>query len=238
MLPLIIGPGLASFLMLVAYRVGKRDGCWKEVLWGRSKCDSCKKELSWGQLIPVVGWLVNRGQCKYCSNPVSVVYPIGEILLMGNFFLLSWQGFGWEHYLLSLFLFFVGVYDFYYQRVPRWLVHAALFMGAVYFFVGIYAVNISISLLSFLEGIVIFFLITLINIFKRSFGLADGLVLVLISFFVQPTQVLKVLFGAALLGVLLEISFLVSGDKDWRKKRIPFLPLIYVGFVIVVGLGL
>ena len=68
-----------SFLTFVFYRIRAREP-W---LYGtgsmRSKCPSCRHILGAGDLIPVISWIVFKGKCRYCKNPISVRYPIIEI---------------------------------------------------------------------------------------------------------------------------------------------------------------
>lgn len=50
------------------------------IFTGRSMCPDCKHQLAWYDLIPVLSWLSLRGKCRYCSKPISLQYPIVEIL--------------------------------------------------------------------------------------------------------------------------------------------------------------
>ena len=61
----------------------------------RSHCPHCGRALSWYDNIPVVSYLLLRGQCRYCSAPISVRYPIVE-LLNGLFYLYLVSRFGWQ----------------------------------------------------------------------------------------------------------------------------------------------
>lgn len=46
----------------------------------RSRCPSCNNLITAWQNIPVVSWLVLRGRCKNCANPISARYPLVELL--------------------------------------------------------------------------------------------------------------------------------------------------------------
>ncbi len=74
-LGLIIG----SFLNVLIFREGK------EGLGGRSHCPHCRHTLSAIDLIPVLSWVLLRGRCRYCSRPISVQYPLVELLTAGLF---------------------------------------------------------------------------------------------------------------------------------------------------------
>ncbi|HET9683275.1 MAG TPA: prepilin peptidase, partial [Gemmatimonadaceae bacterium] len=45
----------------------------------RSRCPNCGHQLSWYENIPVASWLVLRARCRCCEEPISVIYPLGEL---------------------------------------------------------------------------------------------------------------------------------------------------------------
>ena len=46
----------------------------------RSACPSCGSMISAWQNIPVISWLLLRGKCGNCKHPISVEYPLVELL--------------------------------------------------------------------------------------------------------------------------------------------------------------
>lgn len=46
----------------------------------RSRCGSCGTQISAWQNVPVISWLWLRGKCASCAAPVSVRYPLVELL--------------------------------------------------------------------------------------------------------------------------------------------------------------
>lgn len=52
----------------------------KSFLVGRSQCPKCKKNLGFADLIPVFGYIMLGGKCRFCRQPISLYYPILEIL--------------------------------------------------------------------------------------------------------------------------------------------------------------
>lgn len=65
---------LGSFLNVVAYRLPRRAS----VVTGRSACPSCGKTVRSYDNIPVVSWLLLRGRCRHCTEPISPKYPVVE----------------------------------------------------------------------------------------------------------------------------------------------------------------
>jgi leader peptidase (prepilin peptidase) / N-methyltransferase len=45
-----------------------------------SHCPKCKHPLAARDNIPVLGWLLLRGRCRYCQEPISKQYPFVELL--------------------------------------------------------------------------------------------------------------------------------------------------------------
>jgi leader peptidase (prepilin peptidase)/N-methyltransferase len=45
----------------------------------RSRCPKCGHQLAWFENVPVVSWLVLRARCRSCAEPISAIYPLGEL---------------------------------------------------------------------------------------------------------------------------------------------------------------
>lgn len=54
---------------------------WKRVFWWRSYCPSCKNTLTRWQLIPLLGWLIQKWKCFRCKLQIPVRYLREEILM-------------------------------------------------------------------------------------------------------------------------------------------------------------
>lgn len=44
-----------------------------------SHCPNCKTPIAWYYNLPLLGWLVLRGQCAQCKTPISTRYPLVEL---------------------------------------------------------------------------------------------------------------------------------------------------------------
>jgi leader peptidase (prepilin peptidase) / N-methyltransferase len=63
----------------------------------RSFCPHCHHQLSALDNIPVLSWLVLRGRCRYCRNPISLQYPLVELLTaVASAGVVAHFGFGWQ----------------------------------------------------------------------------------------------------------------------------------------------
>ena len=74
---LIIG----SFLNVCIHRLPRGES----VVWPASKCPRCQALLKPYDNIPVIGYVMLKGRCRSCGNPISPRYPIVELLTMGVF---------------------------------------------------------------------------------------------------------------------------------------------------------
>ena len=72
----LFGACMFSFLNVLVYRLQRGIPYWK----GRSICPSCNHTLRAFDLIPVVGWFLLRGKCRYCGAKISFRYVSVESL--------------------------------------------------------------------------------------------------------------------------------------------------------------
>lgn len=71
-----VGASIGSFLNVVAYRLplGK-------TLLGNSACPYCCTPIAAADNIPVFAWLRLRGRCRTCRLPISIEYPLIELMV-------------------------------------------------------------------------------------------------------------------------------------------------------------
>src|SRR5437660_265748 len=65
---------IGSFLNVVAYRLPRRES----LISPGSRCPSCGTAVRPYDNVPVIGWVLLRGQCRSCSAKISPRYPIVE----------------------------------------------------------------------------------------------------------------------------------------------------------------
>ena len=71
----IFGILIGSFLNVVIYRIPKGES----IVFPSSKCQSCQTSLKWYHNIPIFSWLFLRGKCAFCSEKISIQYPLIEL---------------------------------------------------------------------------------------------------------------------------------------------------------------
>lgn len=72
----LFGSLLGSFLNVCIVRLPKNES----VVAPRSRCPKCGHQLGWYDNIPVLSWLILRARCRKCSQPISAIYPVVELL--------------------------------------------------------------------------------------------------------------------------------------------------------------
>ncbi|MEO8200310.1 MAG: prepilin peptidase [Gemmatimonadota bacterium] len=70
-----LGAIIGSFLNVCILRLPANQS----VVSPPSRCPKCGSGVKWYDNIPVLSWLVLRGKCRNCQNPISVQYPLVEL---------------------------------------------------------------------------------------------------------------------------------------------------------------
>jgi leader peptidase (prepilin peptidase)/N-methyltransferase len=85
----ILGSIVGSFLNVVIVRLPEGQS----IVRPRSRCPQCGDAIPWYLNIPILSWLYLRGRCRACKTPISIRYPIVE-LITATLFLASLVTFG------------------------------------------------------------------------------------------------------------------------------------------------
>jgi leader peptidase (prepilin peptidase)/N-methyltransferase len=72
----MFGTVVGSFLNVCIYRLPLR----KSVMWPGSHCPSCGAPVKPYDNVPIAGYLWLRGRCRNCRAPISMQYPIVELV--------------------------------------------------------------------------------------------------------------------------------------------------------------
>lgn len=75
-LVVIVGFFVGSFLNVVIDRLQ----AGQSFVRGRSRCDYCRTMLRWFELVPVLSFLVLRGQCRTCKKKITVQHVLLELV--------------------------------------------------------------------------------------------------------------------------------------------------------------
>ena len=137
----ILGAIIGSFLNVCIAR-WPRD---LSVIRPRSKCPYCGHQLAWFENVPLVSWLVLRGRCRCCDEPISIQYPLVELTVALAWMLAVWQyGATFTAFRLAVFvtiLLGVAITDVRHYLIPDGFTVFGLFFALAASVVGLYLNN-------------------------------------------------------------------------------------------------
>lgn len=250
-LPLIVLAflGLCFGDFLTAFVERLHDG--RDWVKGRSECEHCHHQLSFLDMIPVLGWLLVGGKCRYCKHKIARHYPIIELATAGLFIgsYLAWPyGFELSGMLrfvvwLVMLVGFMGliVYDFRWMLLPNRIVYPLIVVAiihviaqALFFNGGANAIREAV-LGIFAAGGVFFVLFQVSK--GKWIGGGDVKLGILIGLLVGgPLHSLMVIFLGSIIGTIAVIPLLATGRLK-RNSHLPFGPFLLAGTIIVMLYG-
>lgn len=251
----LLGMTVGSFLNVCIYRIP----AGRSIVYPPSGCPLCGHAIRWYENIPVLSWLVLRGRCSGCKAPISIQYPLVE-LLTGFLFLMAYIE--WN---FSLDLLFVLIYlallvviagiDIKAQIVPHVLTIPGMVLGLLYAYLSpqrdlLYATaGLLLGGGILLIVIVVFYLVTK----KIGMGGGDVMILGMIGSYVGPAKLAPVLFIASVGGILFYLIMRVvfrrgriansittddiKGDEADLDRVIYFGPFLALGGAIMLFIG-
>jgi leader peptidase (prepilin peptidase)/N-methyltransferase len=73
----VLGSVVGSFLNVCIYRIPWQ----KSVIWPGSHCPKCLLPIAARDNIPILSWLLLRGECRRCAAPIAARYAMIELLV-------------------------------------------------------------------------------------------------------------------------------------------------------------
>jgi leader peptidase (prepilin peptidase)/N-methyltransferase len=205
----------------------------------RSRCPKCEKQIAWYDNIPVFSWLILRGKCRHCKQPISARYPFVEFLT-GCLFaaVVARYGYSWltlEYLLFVWSLVVVSFIDIDHMILPDVFTLSGIVIGLI----GA-ALNPERSFFEAGFGVVIgggllWAVAYLYYIWRKAEGMGGGDIKLLawmgallgwrsIPFVVLTSSILGTVFGL--------ISILRS--KSGLKSEIPFGPYLALAAILYI----
>jgi leader peptidase (prepilin peptidase)/N-methyltransferase len=113
-----------SFANVLIWRVPRGES----IVSPGSHCPRCGHDIRWYDNVPVVSWLVLRGRCRDCGEPIAWRYPAVELASGALWLLAAWK-FGLTPALPLAIVFFylllvLSVIDLDHRRLPTPIVEA------------------------------------------------------------------------------------------------------------------
>ena len=261
--PTVAGLGLlvGSFLNVVILRLPKRlEWQWKRdareileepelydppppgIVVERSHCPHCGHQLSWYENIPLLSWLALRGKCRSCKAPISIQYPLVELLTALLFVVCVWQfGFGWKGFgamLLTGFLIAMSGIDLRTHLLPDQLTLPLMWLGLIAATDNLY-MPAKPALLGAMAGY-----LSLWSVYwvfkqltgKEGMGHGDFKLLAALGAWTGLAGILPIVLLSSLLGAVVGSIWLAMKGKD-KATPIPFGPYLAIAGWITLFWG-
>ena len=240
----VLGLVIGSFLNVMIYRVPRKES----LIAPGSHCPSCGTPIRPWHNIPVVGWLVLRGRCAACRAPISVRYPLVELITGVLFVAVTWrltaENLGSA---VPAYLYFAAIgitlaaIDLDVRRLPNAIVLPSYPVLAVLLTASAWWQGDWWSLLrAVIGGAALFaFFLALVLVYPAGMGFGDvrlagivGGVMAYLSWGAFLTGA----FAGFLLGALTGLG-LMAVRRGGRRTAIPFGPFMIAGAFIALFVG-
>ena len=233
----ILGLALGSFANAVVWRLHSGES----IVYGRSMCPNCKHRLSARDLIPIASWVIQRGRCRYCSQPYGAHYIVVEIstaaLFASSGLMLSSLGavaLGlWLAILVCLVI--LALYDAQWYLLPNKVMHPALVLGIIYYVLRFEPAGGFFQLIAAFIAAAVFYALWRFSDGKLMGG-ADSKLVLLMGLILTPQLLVMALAVGFMLGGV-GAAYLLYGQKKGLHDHMPFGPYLIAGLIIAQLFG-
>jgi leader peptidase (prepilin peptidase) / N-methyltransferase len=235
---LALGAIIGSFLNVVIHRYPREES----IVFPPSRCPSCAAAIKPYDNVPVLSFVVLRGRCRSCREPISIRYPLVE-LANGLFYLAIFLRTGVHPLFLVLAalvsMLIVLIYiDADIQMLPDVITYPGVVIGAI---IGVFGLGAGIpelmvatdwidSALGAVLGASIIAAIILIYWLVRrieGMGWGDAKMMAMIGAMLGAKSVLAVLLVASVTGTLVGVPLALRHEKG-MQVALPFG--VFLGF--------
>ena len=224
----IVGLMIGSFANVVIYRLPQG----KSIVLPGSQCRSCHRPIRPWDNMPLLSYVLLKGRCRFCQEPIGVRYPAVEFTV-GVLFVLLHLKYGLSplfvtNALLASTLLIVALIDLDHKVIPNMITIPGIVVG---FALSLWTLPITplSSVLGLLGGGSLFYLVALMS--KGGMGGGDIKLIAMIGAFLGWQGVLFTILSGALFGSVLGVILMLLQIKG-RKDTIPFGPFLSSGAIL------
>ncbi|RRQ24467.1 prepilin peptidase [Guyparkeria sp. SCN-R1] len=210
----------------------------------RSTCPRCGSSIRAWQNIPVLSWLLLRGRCANCGQPISWQYPLVELASAALVGLAAWQfgptALALAVFLLSWALLAASVIDLKTQLLPDVFTLPLLWLGLLLpILLPDYHLTLDEAVLGAVFGYLalwsVYWLFRLLT-GKEGMGFGDFKLLAALGAWLGWQMLPLVILFSALAGSLIGIAMILLLRHD-RRIPIPFGPYLAIAGLVALYLG-
>jgi leader peptidase (prepilin peptidase)/N-methyltransferase len=196
-----------------------------------SRCPHCGNHIGALENIPVLSYLLQRGRCKHCREPISIRYPLIELFTAVLSGITAWHfGFGWPAafaVLLTWALIAMSFIDIDHQLLPDDITLPFLWLGLLLSLFGLYA-DMPSAIIGTVAGYLSLWLVyhtfKLIT-GKEGMGYGDFKLFALFGAWLGWQALPLILLLSSLVGAIIGIAMILLLGRD-RLQPIPFGPYL------------
>ncbi len=235
----LFGLVFGSFLNVCIYRIPRE----KSVAWPPSACPHCNTHIAWYDNIPLLSYLFLRGKCRHCKKPISLQYPVVELLTGLLTVAFVWR-FGisvWTFAVLGAVyaLICLSVIDFEFMIIPDrcslgLIVWGLLFAWTNPNFSGLWWQKELCALLGAVVGLLGVLAIALLGTWlfkKEAMGGGDVKLMSGVGALIGWQGVITTVVMASFFGLIYAVLMMLFKNKK-RQDAIPFGPFLSLGALI------
>lgn len=234
----IFGSCIGSFLNVCIYRLPHS----KSIVYPSSACPGCNTPIRFYDNIPIFSFLLLRGKCRSCQAPISIRYPLIE-LMTGLFAVCAYRKFGLTPEALISFLLIASLIVITFIDIDHRIIPDAISLPGIP--IG-FAASFFSPVITYLESLIgilvgggslllvawVYKLVT----HKEGMGGGDIKLLAMIGAFVGWKGVLLTVFLSSAIGTLCGLLVMIRSGKN-MKMAIPFGPFLAAGAMIHIFFG-
>ena len=241
----LLGLVFGSFANVVIHRVPRDESLSTPA----SACPNCGTPIGPRDNIPVVSWLLLRGRCRHCNEPISRRYPLVEATVGLAFAAVALRvGLDWSlpgFLLFTWLLIVVSIIDIQTRKIPNRLTYPltpallALMIGA-----ALLAGEPRRAVTVVIGGVAAFLVLLVLALIQpKGMGMGDvklaGFIGIGLGYLGYAHVVLGI-FGGFLVGgvggIALVAARAASGGAV-RNQKIPFGPYLAIGALLTLLFG-
>lgn len=191
----------------------------------RSRCESCEETLKVRMLIPLMSFLLQRGKCSFCKEPINAFYFLNELfhlllmaLILWSDIFLSWAETAAIFLLLSCF-YVQFLIDLKHLSLSIYMSVKILILGFILNFTDFF-IDIQSAMIGAIMGYSSLYLINKIYfLIRKKDGIGGGDFILLAS--IGAIYGYQMLSFVVLLGSLLSLLIFLIRKSDYIEK-VPF----------------
>ena len=208
----------------------------------RSQCPVCKHQINSFENIPLISYLLQRGKCKHCATPISIQYPLIE-LITGIFtaYIAFKFGFAWQAIMAMILLWGIialAAIDFKTTLLPDNITLPLLWLGIIANYFNLFC-TLQDSVLGAIFGYLslwsVFQIFKLIT-GKEGMGYGDFKLLALLGAWLGWQYLIAIILISSVVGSVVGI-FLIATKILGRDVPTPFGPYLALGGIICLLWG-